>query len=63
MEGEKSHVACEEENEEYRGLINKKAYEDLLVAFVSSILELSHYSLSLSLSLLDTQIFLGAFWH
>ena len=37
------------ENEESRGLINKKAFEDQLVPFVSSVLELSHYSLSLSL--------------
>jgi hypothetical protein len=41
------------ENEENRGLIDKKASEDQLVTFVSSVLELSHY-LSLSLSLLDT---------
>ena len=39
------------ENEENRGLIDKKAYEDQLVPFVSSVLELPHYSLSLSLTL------------
>ena len=31
--GERSQVACEEENEENRGLINKKAYEDQFMAF------------------------------
>jgi len=41
------------ENEENRGLINKKAYEDQLVPFVNSILELSHYYLSLTLEHLD----------
>ena len=58
-EGERSQVECEEENEwkimeneENRGHINKKASEDKLVPFVSSVLELSHYSLSLTL--LDT---------
>ena len=35
------------ENEENRGLINKKDYEDELVPFVSLVLELSLYSLSL----------------
>jgi len=40
------------ENEENRGLIHKKAYEDHVMAFVSLALELSHYSLSLIL--LDT---------
>ena len=38
------------ENEENRGLMHKKAYEDQFMAFVSSILEMSHYSLSFSLS-------------
>jgi len=43
------------ENEEYGGLTNKKASEDqweVLVTkdLVSSVLELSHYSLSLSYS-------------
>jgi len=33
-------------NEENRGLINKRAYEDQMEIFASSILELSHYSLS-----------------
>ena len=37
------------ENEENRGLINKKALEDQLLPFVSSVLDLS-----LSPSLLDT---------
>jgi len=51
--GEKSQVACEEKNEENRGLIDKKAYENQLaglvsVILVSSVLELSPYSLSLS---------------
>ena len=46
------------ENEENRGLVNKKASEDQLVPFVSSVLELSFYSLSHTL--LDTQILLGA---
>jgi len=36
------------ENEENRGLIHKKSYEDKLVTFFSLVLELSHYSLSLS---------------
>ena len=40
------------ENEENRGHINKKTHEDQLVHFVSSILELSLYSLSLTF--LDT---------
>ena len=40
--------------EENRDIFSKKASEDQLVPFVSSVLELSHYSLSLSLSLLDT---------
>lgn len=31
-----------------RGLIDKKAYEDQLVPFFSLVLDLSHYSLSLS---------------
>ena len=39
------------ENEENRGPIDKTAYEDQLVPFVSLVLELSHYSLSLSLTL------------
>ena len=62
--GKKSHVACEEENEgkimeneENRGLIDKKAFEDHLESFllplVSEFLELSHYSLSLTLGHLD----------
>jgi len=38
------------ENKKNRGVINKKAYEDQWVSLVSSILELSHYSLSLSYS-------------
>ena len=49
------------ENEEYIGLIDKKAYEDQFDLFVSSVLDLSHYSLSFSF--LDTQSFLGALWH
>ena len=36
------------ENQENRGLINKKVFEDQLVLFVSSTLELSIYSVSLS---------------
>ena len=36
------------EHEENRGLIDKKAFEDQLVPFFSSVLELPHYSLSLS---------------
>ena len=66
-EGERSQVACEEENEEKimeneenRGLIDKKASQDQLVPFVSEFLDLFHYSLSLSLILLDTYSFLGA---
>ena len=39
------------ENEENKGLIHKKDYEDQPVTFFSSVLELSHYSLSLSLTL------------
>ena len=46
------------ENEENRGIINKKAFEDQLVPFLSLFLELSLYSLYHIL--LDTQIFLGA---
>ena len=38
------------ENEENKGLIDKKAFEDQLVPFVA-FFELSHYSLSLSLTL------------
>ena len=38
------------ENEENRGLINKKASKDQLVPFVRVFWELSHYSLPLSLS-------------
>ena len=49
------------ENEENRGLIDKKAYEDQLVPFFNSVLDLSHYSPSLSL--FNTQIFLGSLWH
>ena len=49
------------ENEENKGLINKNDFQDQLVPFVSSFLELSHYSLSLIL--LDTQIFLGEIQH
>jgi len=41
------------ENEENRDLIHKKAYEDQFMAFVSSSLELSHYSLSLTLGHLE----------
>ena len=38
------------ENEENRGLIDKKAFEDQFVTFfVSPFLELAHYSLSLTL--------------
>jgi len=44
------------ENEENKGLINKKAYEYQLVPFVNSIFDLS-LSLSLALS------FLRALWH
>ena len=47
------------ENEENRGLISNNSYEDPLVTFVSSVLELSLYSLSLSL--LDTYIFFEQF--
>lgn len=47
------------ENEENRGLIHKTTSEDYLVTFVSSVLQLSNYSLSLIL--LDTWIFLGEF--
>jgi len=48
-----SQVACEEENEENRGLINKKAYEDQWVGL--SQLSFGSLSLfSLCLSLLDT---------
>ena len=55
------------ENEENRGLIYKKAFEDQLKGFffkpfVNSVLELSHYSLSLSLTLGHLE-FLGSFWH
>ena len=46
------------ENEENRGLIDKKSSNDQLVPFFSLVLELSHYSLSLSHSW--TQCFLGA---
>ena len=38
-------------NEENRGLIDKKASKDQLVPFSNSVLELSHYYLSLSLTL------------
>ena len=38
------------ENEENKGLFYKKDFDDHLVPFVSSVLELSHYSLSLSLT-------------
>ena len=46
---------------ENKGLIDKKAFEDQLVQFVTLVLDFSHYSLSLSL--LDTQSFLGPLWH
>ena len=39
------------ENEENRDLFYKKAYEDQLVLFFSAFLELSHYFVSLSLTL------------
>jgi len=42
------------ENEENRGIIDKKAYEDRLAPFVNLVLKLSHYSLFLSLTLSDT---------
>ena len=62
-EGERSHVACEEENEENRSLIDKKAYEDQFVTFCQfSFVALSLFSLSLYLSLLDTK-FLQELWH
>ena len=52
------------ENEENRGLINKKASEDQLVGFLLALMALILlYYLSLSLSLLGTSIFLGALWH
>ena len=52
------------ENEENRGLIDKKDSEDQFVTFLQfSFGALSLFSLSLSLSLLDTQIFLGALRH
>jgi len=38
------------QNKEIRGLMHKKASKDQYMAFVSSSLELSHYSLSQSLS-------------
>ena len=38
-------------NEENRGLIDKKDFEDQLVPFFSSVFELSHFSLSPSHSL------------
>ena len=41
------------ENEENRGQIDKKAYEDQLAAFVSLLLELSLYSLSHTLGHLE----------
>ena len=44
-----------------RGLIDKKAYEDQLVPFVSLVLEISHYYLSIIL--LDTQSVLGEIKH
>ena len=47
------------ENDENRGLINKKAYEDQLERFYSY-LWLSFYYIYLSLILLDTQSILGA---
>ena len=50
------------ENEENRGLFYKKAFEDHLVLFVNAFLDLSHYSLSFSLTLVHLE-FLGAFWH
>ena len=56
-EGERSQVACEEENEgkimkneENRGLINKNGYEDQFVTFLSILAWISLCSLSLSLS-------------
>ena len=49
------------ENEENRGLIDKKASKDQLVILVS--LVLLDLSSILSLSLLNTQSFLGALWH
>ncbi|MBO1694960.1 hypothetical protein HJW54_22275, partial [Bacteroides uniformis] len=39
-EGEMSHVACEEENEENRGLIDKNSYEDQLASFCSDFCQL-----------------------
>ena len=39
------------ENEENRGLIDKNASGDQFTGLISSILDISHYSLSLSLSL------------
>ena len=52
MKGHRFHVRRKMmENEENRGLFYKNVYEDQLVPFVSEFLELSHYSLSLSLTL------------
>ena len=54
VKGYRLHVRRKlKENEENRGLIDKKAYEKPFVTFVSSILELSHYSLSLTLGHLE----------
>ena len=51
------------ENEQNRGLVNKKAYEDQWAGLVS--ITFCHFSfwsslINFSLSLLDTQSFLGA---
>ena len=58
MKGHKLHVRRKlkeiMENEENIGLINKNDFEDQLVPVFSSFLELFHYSISLSLILLDT---------
>ena len=56
------------ENKETRGLIDKKAYEDQLVAFAhaffSSVLELSFYSPSHTLGHFEfSQSTLGGVWH